>query len=364
MIIKKINTPIILAVILIVLAVIWVFSGNKEVIIAGDTHNQAKQNKPDTPAHETPKILSKVVANEFNAQNYTPILTANGLSQPNKITAIKSAISARVAHKNFQDFAKVKKGQILLEFEPASYPALLHAAEQLVKLRTQQFEATTKLHAQGYASNIQLTQIETDLQNARANLAEQQRINQELTIAAPFDGIIFQSFVENGDLVGIGQPITQLASLNPIWVDINLPADQAAKIPQNSVAKISYDNHIFNAKLLNVSETGDEATRTMRIRFQVDNPNYLIKGQVGVNIEIALQSQMAHKIKKSIMGLNDLGVLGVKYLNDDNIVQFAPIKILSEIDDFVWVQGLPTKVKIITDGAAFVSAGAKVEISQ
>ncbi len=361
---QKIPATIWVAIAVVALGVIWILSGNNQVIIAGDKHNDVKKINPNPEPLIQKQVAVKVKMEEVIAQKFTPEFTTNGISQPNKIVSVKSAIGARVQQKNFKEYERVKQGDLLVQFEPQTYPAMLKSAEELVNLRTQQYESTKKLFEQGYASNINLTQITTELANARAQLAEQQRVNGELKVFAPFDGVVYQSMVENGDLVGVGQPLLQLASLNPIYVDIDIPASQLQQMAGVTRAKLQYNNQIIHGELLNISETGDVATRTMRVRFSAPNPNHTIKGQVGVMVSLLLPTANAHKLKKSVLGLNDAGVLGVKLVNNDNIVEFIAVKTLSEEGDFIWVSGLPAKVKVITEGGAFVNNGTKVEVGE
>ncbi len=367
---KSLPVPIWFALGILILGGVWLMSGNNKVIVAGDAHNAEQKNNPNPINLNTTDNdnIVKVKVSDSTAQTFTPIFATNGITQPNKIVAVKSAISARVQSKNFAEFAWVKKGQLLLQLDPQSYPAALKSAEELLNLRTTQYDATKKLYDQGYASNINLTQITAELAVARANYSEQQRINNELQILSPFDGVITQSMVEIGDFVAPAQPIVQLASLDPIYVDIDIPASQLKDMGAVKHAKLTYNNQNFSGELLNISETGDATTRTMRIRFSAPNPKNTIKGQVGVGVEIQLPTQKAHKIQKSILGLNDSGILGVKTIEQNaqsqHIVVFTPITTLSEDGDYIWVAGLRDNARIITDGAAFVNQGARVEIGE
>ena len=52
---------------------------------------------------------------------------------------------------------------------------------------------------------------------------------------------------------------------------------------------------------------------------------------------------------------------GIRTVNEDNIVEFHYIKILSDASDGVWVSGLPNRAGVITVGQELVTAGERVD---
>ena len=61
--------------------------------------------------------------------------------------------------------------------------------------------------------------------------------------------------------------------------------------------------------------------------------------------------------------LNDAGEIGIRTLTDENIVQFARVRLIGEEATGVWVDGLSGDVRVITQGQSFVSAGQEVDVS-
>jgi len=58
--------------------------------------------------------------------------------------------------------------------------------------------------------------------------------------------------------------------------------------------------------------------------------------------------------------LNDEGAVGVKTVNDDNVVVFHPVEMVSDATDGIWLTGLPHEARIITVGQEFVAEGQTV----
>jgi len=72
---------------------------------------------------------------------------------------------------------------------------------------------------------------------------------------------------------------------------------------------------------------------------------------------------MAIKISPALLALNDDGVIGVKWIQDEE-VHFTPIDVVKNDQQGTWIQGLGDEVQLITVGQAFVSEGDKVKVSE
>ena len=72
---------------------------------------------------------------------------------------------------------------------------------------------------------------------------------------------------------------------------------------------------------------------------------------------------MAQRVPGKILSLDSQGSVGIRYVDDNDIVRFAAVTTIGEDGDGVWVTGLPDVVRIITQGQDFVAVGTKVETS-
>jgi multidrug efflux system membrane fusion protein len=64
-----------------------------------------------------------------------------------------------------------------------------------------------------------------------------------------------------------------------------------------------------------------------------------------------------------LLSLDKAGRHGVKWVDDEQTVQFTPVQLISVDNQGAWVSGLPHKVALITLGQGFVEPGQQV-ISQ
>ncbi len=82
--------------------------------------------------------------------------------------------------------------------------------------------------------------------------------------------------------------------------------------------------------------------------------------QPTTKITIAGSELKAHKIPPSILTLRDDGTVGVKAVNEENIVVFFPTISVKDTIDGIWVSGLPDKVNLIVTGQEYVAVGESI----
>ena len=66
---------------------------------------------------------------------------------------------------------------------------------------------------------------------------------------------------------------------------------------------------------------------------------------------------------QSSLTLNNDGALGIRFVGPGNITGFAPVSILRDTPEGVWVAGLPDKVDVIVLGHEYVVAGVKLDVT-
>jgi multidrug efflux system membrane fusion protein len=62
--------------------------------------------------------------------------------------------------------------------------------------------------------------------------------------------------------------------------------------------------------------------------------------------------------------LADSGNVGIRYVDNANIVRFAEVKTIDEDENGIWVTGLPENTRIIVEGQDFVSVGMEVDVTE
>ncbi|MFO6423991.1 efflux RND transporter periplasmic adaptor subunit [Motilimonas sp. KMU-193] len=342
--------PYIIAIFLTVLLFLWMLSGQA----------QDQSSLHETKQAEAEQVLPKVRVAQFVAQSVVKDLTLYGRSEPNRQATLSAEVSGKVVEVFAKRGAMVKQGEPIVRLEMNDRKEQLARAQALLRQREIEYNGAKKLSTQGFQGKARLAEAEAALVDARVSVASLSLQIEKTLIKAPFTGILNQRMVEQGDFLGIGDPIAQVADINPIIVvgDVTEKDINQIKLGQPARARlVNYDN--VEGKIKYVSSVSNPATNTFRIEVAIDNPDLTYLAGLSAELSIPLQETTAIKVTPAVLALDDDGALGIKTVVDEHVV-FTPIKVVKAEDDGVWLSGFSGSVDVITVGQGFVNPGDKV----
>ncbi|CAN0240734.1 unnamed protein product, partial [Chrysoparadoxa australica] len=208
-----------------------------------------------------------------------------------------------------------------------------------------------------------------DLAPARANLdaprAAGERIRTDIdhtTIRAPFDGVLDTRPVEVGDVLAVGDTVGRVIQQDPFIVYGNAPEDVVPYLEEGQPGSAELiSGKPREGQVRYIASEADEATRTFRVELKVDNPDGRLIAGASAELRLPLEEVRAHAVEPAILTLNEDGVFGVKSVTDDGTVRFHAADIVRNRDGWVWLSGLPERLRLITVGQGFVRAGDAVD---
>tara|TARA_Y100001970_G_scaffold98563_1_gene123931 strand:- start:78125 stop:79030 length:906 start_codon:yes stop_codon:yes gene_type:complete len=182
-------------------------------------------------------------------------------------------------------------------------------------------------------------------------------------VTAPFSGYLESMTVDKGDFLNTGAPCATLIDPNPMFLIADIAEKDISKVRAGAEATARLiSGREINGKVSFVGTSADQSTRTFRVEISVDNKDRSIRDGVSALISIESKEVPAHKISPAIFSLDEKGILGVRIVDQNNLVEFKPIEILQDTIDGVWVTGLPDTSRIITRGQEFVFEGQTVNV--
>ena len=176
-------------------------------------------------------------------------------------------------------------------------------------------------------------------------------------VKAPFSGYI-ESIVKPGNFLDRGQICATIIDLDPIKFVAEVPEIQVSKVNIGQEAIIELiTNQRVNGNLTFVSKSASPKTKTFKIESEIVNSSGSIKDGVTATMTIRTDPVLAHRISPSILVLDDLGRIGVKVVNSNNVVEFSEVQIIEDLEEGLLISGLPDSVEIIVQGQGFVEDG-------
>ncbi len=349
-----------IAVFILLLATVWVLSG-----VLGNKDNNAEVNEVvssnSEPEQPQAKKEIEVRVADLEAQLMKDDVIVTGRTQASRKVNLSAEISGQIVSILVEKGGIVSKGAIIAKLGTQDRGARVSEADQLVKQRQIQYNASKDLSEKGFNSKVRLAEARAQLESARAQL-KQARVNlSNINIKAPFGGVINDQMVEIGDYVSPGTNIVSLVDLNPIEISGFLTEKQLMGVSTGVESGIEFlDGQKVQGTINYIASVADEQTRTFQMEVSVANPELKIKEGLTAKIKIPLAQVEAYKISPSILSLSDKGSIGVKIVDENNVVKFMPARLLKDTPEYLWIGGLPEKIRLITVGQEFVVEGQTV----
>jgi multidrug efflux system membrane fusion protein len=350
---------LLIAVVITVIAIVWIMSG----VIGTSSENSIDTNMSLEEGGTTSNNnIPEVRVQNLSAQQMDDAIEVTGRTQASRQVNVSSETDGQVASVLVTKGQIVKKGQVLAKLQLRDRAARVSEARQLLKQRQIQYNAAKELTEKGFNSRVRMAESQAQLESSKAQLKMAQVELSNVTITAPFDGVVNDQMVEVGDYVSSGNEMFDLVDLNPIEIVGFLTEKQLEYVSEGTeaVAELLKKQEV-SGKITFIAAAADPQTRTFKMEMTLDNQDHQIKEGLTAKLKIPVHESSAYKISPSILSLSDEGAVGVKIVNSENKVEFIAIRLIKDTPKYLWVGGLPPSVRLITVGQDFVLPGQVVK---
>lgn len=199
------------------------------------------------------------------------------------------------------------------------------------------------------------------IRSAEANVASAEEAISQLTIVAPFGGLLETDTAELGSLLQPGDLCATVIRLDPIKLVGFVPEGDVDRIETGALAgaRLASGREV-SGEVTFLSRSADETTRTFRVEVTAENSDLMIRDGQTANILIRADGEPAHLLPQSALTLDDSGQIGVRTVTEGSVARFVPVTILRDTLQGVWATGLPDSVDVITRGQEYVTDGVPV----
>ena len=189
----------------------------------------------------------------------------------------------------------VKEGDLLIKLNDASDVAQLNSLKALADLAKVINERDRQqLAIQAISKNVFDTS-KADAKSKQAQVEQQTALVAKKNLKAPFSGRIGIVMINPGQFVNPGDKLLTLQTLDPIFVDFNLPQSNAEQIQVGQEIVVTTDafkDASFTGKITAVSPKVDTNTRNIQIEAQLANPDKKILPGMFANVNIKLGDEV------------------------------------------------------------------------
>lgn len=337
-----------LAVLIVISLTLWMMSGGEQAVEQSEDTKLAK--------------VAMVQVQRFSEEPVIDVVSLYARTQANRSVELKAEVKGKVVEILVERGAPVKKGQAIARIEDKDIKQQLNRARAVLDQREIEFNAANSLNKKGLQGEAQLSAAKANLAIAKADI-EQLRLDLARTVLkAPFEGVVNERYIEQGDYVKSGDNVAQIADLNPIVLRAFATEHQVQKLALEQKAEVKLlGGSTVTGDVRYIASVADNNTNTFKVEVEVANPELRILAGMSGDVSVILDEQRGIKITPALLALDENGNIGVKSVVDSK-VEFTPIQVLKSENDGIWLSGLAADVDVITMGAGFVRAGDPVKV--
>jgi len=303
----------------------------------------------------------KVQTINISPQERTENLIIRGQTAANAKIEIRSETNGIVETIHFEKGNLISAGDLLCSIEPGARASQLQQAKASLSQIEFDYNNGKTLLSQGHITQSRLQQLRSSYDAALAQVKSAEIEMDRLKIYAKVNGIANDPASETGDFLSVGSTCVTLLQNDPLLGVAQVSEQDIGNIKIGTPAEIQLINGVKKSGIVSyISSQSDPATRTFRVEVKIPNEDLAIKDGLTAQVALSLPPIQAYQIPPNAITLNEEGKMGVKTVNNENLVGFEPLTILAEDANSIWATGPKGDIQVITVGQDYVIADEEV----
>lgn len=343
---------------IVVSAAVWIGSG---VLGSGEDGGEPAGAAP-APAAAPEAARFRVGVQEVTAEEHARRVTLSGHTEADRRVSVVARTNGIVEELSIRRGSVVKQGEQLARLSDEARVALVEQAKARLEQRRAELKARLRLIETGNLPTLQKPALEAELSAAEAAFAQAEVERDRNVIRAPFDGVVNALHVREGQALQIGAAIADVVALEPMLAVVEIAERELEGVNVGDPAAVAIaSGRTAQGHVRFVSAVASPQTRTYRVDIELDGNGSVVPDGVTSEVTLTLARVRATSVPRSALVFSARGELGLRTVADDGVVGFAPVRIVEDGLERVWVTGLPAIARIIVQGQDFVSEGQAVE---
>lgn len=201
--------------------------------------------------------------------------------------------------------SEVEEADAELTLAKARNGATVSARQQRVDFLKKKFERLAALAAKGAGTNAESDEAETEYKFANQELLqavlEQQvaeleykrsiALLEQRRLSSPIDGTVVERHLGAGEYAYEQAPILTVAQLDPLYVEVFLPAEMAGKVRLGSIGRVTPElgeRSVQDAKVTVIDQVLDARSNTFGVRLEMQNSALKLPAGIRCRVEFGL----------------------------------------------------------------------------
>jgi RND family efflux transporter MFP subunit len=224
------------------------------------------------------------------------------------------------------------------------------------------------LHDKGSVTDMQLVEVESGLEKAKAMEAIAKKSVEDCNLYAPMNGVISKRSVEEGVSVMPGLSAFKIVSIDEVYINVPVPENEIGSIKTGQAASVAVPalgHSDYKGVVDKKGVEGNPVSRTYAIKIKTGNPK--LELMPGMVCKVFLYHEAAGNILIIVIPNRTVQIAHDNrhfvWLTDGNVARrrFITVGLLSQ-NGVVVENGLAPGDRLIVEGYQKVSEGMQINI--
>ncbi|RLP26761.1 efflux RND transporter periplasmic adaptor subunit [Mesorhizobium sp. YM1C-6-2] len=361
-------------VVLVAAAAAWVkfFPGASEILagwglgwavqVAGDAKPQGGNGEPRRSGPQTAVITAPVIEAVINDR-----LSAIGTGRANNSVTVKPYTAGRVTTIELESGAQVDVGTVIARLDSEVEEIALDRAKIALADAEAKLERVRSLRSSNTATQVQVTDAELVVGNAKLGLRDAQLNLDRRAITAPIEGIIGILPVEAGNYVTTDTVVATIDDRSQIKIDFYVPERFAANMAVGgrlTASPIARPDEVFEGTVSAVDNRVDDKSRTLLVQAAIPNDKDTLRAGMSFRVSVKFPGDAYPSVDPLAIQWGTDGAF--VWVIRDGKAKRTPVRIVQRNTESVLVsaEGIRPGDTVVTEGVHAVRDGAEVLIAR
>lgn len=236
-----------------------------------------------------PMASLPVEIKEMTPEIFSRYFEVTGVMEALNDAYISPEINGQIKQIEVERGTRVKKGDLILRLNTDITDKSIEEVETSLELARRIFEKQENLWKQNIGSELQYLEAKNTMESLMARLATLQKQREMALLRAPFNGIIDDISVKEGELASPGMPLVHLVNLSEMRVSAKVSEAYLGSIKKDDIVELrfaAYPDMILKAGVTRLGEVIDPKTRTFTLEIELKNPGEKLKPNLLTSVRV------------------------------------------------------------------------------
>lgn len=249
------------------------------------------QKQAAANAGPPPAVVS---TRRVTSERWQPALEAIGTITPTRGVVVSAEVPGIAREIYFDSGQHVDEGELLVELDVEVDRAELDALQADRRLAEITRNRVSQIVSDNLGPRSELDEAQAKLDRTDAEIAAKQAMIRKKSIRTPFAGELGIRIINPGQYLAPGDEIVQLVGLDPIYAEYSLPERYLSElhVGQKVTVRVqAYPDTLFEGSIYAISPSIQTASRSVRIRALVENPDRRLRPGMFAEVDTLLEER-------------------------------------------------------------------------